>query len=642
MNFGKKIRLPELVVLFYRLFLVFFFYQIARALFWFFNQDLVKIASLSDYLRLAYYGVAFDTTAVFYVNSLFVLLSLLPIIITTKPKFQNFLLWFYFTTNALTFVLNFIDFVYFKFSQGRLTNAVFALIQNDSNVLKVLQQGFFENLGVAILYSLCLFFWVILYKKVKQKEQIPRPNALYFVSSIVSIGVIGTLIVGGIRGDFKHSTRPINMVDANRHVLVPVQANVVLNSVFSFFRTWDTNQFKQVHLVSDAFVENNISAYKFYNRGVSPKPNVVVFIMESFGREYSGAFNRETKIKNYVSYTPFLDSLASESLIASQAYANGRQSIHAMSSILAGIPTLADAFTSSPYANQKIQSIVSVANDMGYDTSFFHGAPNGSMGFQGFGNILGFQHYYGKTEFANDAQFDGIWGIWDEPFFQYFAETLNHKKTPFFSTLFSVSSHHPYKIPDKYKGKFKKGDNPMHMPVQYSDEALKAFFSTAKKMPWYQNTIFVVVADHPNLVHYAEYEKAMNRFAVPILFYSPNPKFGLRGDIKTPTQQLDIYPTLADLMGYNRKIRSWGRSLVSQKHEQNIVVNHSGVSHFIIGNYIYIFDGKNTTAIYKNTDLGFEKNEISSLKTREIEQGKELVKAWYQNYMDRIMNKKLD
>ena len=162
-----------------------------------------------------------------------------------------------------------------------------------------------------------------------------------------------------------------------------------------------------------------------------------------------GAFNQNSNIPNYVSYTPFLDSLASKSLVFDNAFANGRKSIHGMSSVLAGIPSFKDAFTSSPYANQKIESVVSVLNLEGYDTSFFHGAPNGSMGFLGFSNILGFDHYYGKTEFGNDALFDGFWGIWDLPFFQFTKETIDTKKTPFFSTIFTVTSHEPYIIPDE-------------------------------------------------------------------------------------------------------------------------------------------------------------------------------------------------
>ena len=354
------------------------------------------------------------------------------------------------------------------------------------------------------------------------------------------------MVVGGIRGDFKHSTRPINLVDANKFVKTPLQANVVLNSTFSFFRTMNTNSFREVHFVDQKFIDENIQPYKIYDRQVQDKPNVVIFIVESFGREYSGAFNKDKNIKDYVSYTPFIDSLANESLIFPNTFANGRQSIHGMSSILAGIPSLTDAFTSSPYSNQKIQSIVSVCNEMGYDTSFYHGAPNGSMGFLGFGNILGFKHYFGKDEYNHNEDFDGMWAIWDEPFLQYFAKNVGKTK-PFMATVFTASSHHPFKIPEKYNGKFKKGKVEMHEPMQYTDYSIKKYFETAKKQPWYDNTIFVFTGDHPNQIYYSEYEKAMNRFAVPLIFYSPNPKFQLKGVNNELAQQIDIYPTLADL-----------------------------------------------------------------------------------------------
>lgn len=638
----KDIRLQEVFALFYRLFLAFFFYQIARFLFWFFNRKLIPIDSLSDYFSISYHGTAFDTTAILYVNSLFILLSLLPLIINTKKNYQKFLFYLYFITNGIAYGMNFGDFIYYRFSQARLTTAALNVAKHEDNIGKVFMVSVVEHPFVIVWFTILMAFWIFLYKKVKVEEQKLEKKWKYFVFSVLNLCIVAALVVGGIRGDFKHSTRPINLVDANRHVKNPLQANVVLNSVFSFFRTMNTNNFREVHFVNEDFIEKNIQPYKMYPReNVEPKPNVVIFIIESFGKEYSGAFNKNTKIKNFVSYTPFFDSLATHSLIATNAFANGRQSIHGMSSVLAGIPSLKDAFTSSPYSNQKIQSIVSVANEMGYDTSFFHGAPNGSMGFLGFGNILGFKHYYGKTEYNNDADFDGMWGIWDEPFFQYFAKTLNAKKNPFMATMFSVSSHHPFKIPEKYKGKFKKGPLEIHEPIGYTDFALKKFFETAKKMPWYKNTIFVVVADHTNQIAYPEYEKAMNRFAIPILFYSPNPKYQLKGEITEPAQQMDIYPTLADLMGYNKKIRSWGRSLVSEKKENYLIVNSSGVEQFMIGNYIYLFDGKDFTGIYDIKDLGYEKNLLGKVKNPEIYLGMMKSKAWYQDYMNRVINRKL-
>ena len=639
----KEIRFQEILALIYRLALAYFFYQVARLLFWYSNKNLIPVEGIGEYVRLAYHGIAFDTTAILYVNSLFILLSLIPVLINTRKGYQKFLFYLYFITNGIAYSMNFGDFVYYKFSQARLTTAAMNVAKNENNIGKVFFASIAEHPFVVIWFIILMVLWIFLYKRIKVSVQKPIKLIPYFIFSTVTLGLTALLVVGGIRGDFKHSTRPINLVDANRYVKKPSQGNLVLNSVFSFFRTLNTNNFREVHFVDESFINENIKPYKIYHRdGVDPKPNVVIFILESFGKEYSGAFNKNTDIKNFVSYTPFFDSLATQSLIATHAFANGRQSIHGMSSVLAGIPSLKDAFTGSPYSNQKIQSIVSVSNDMGYDTSFFHGAPNGSMGFLGFGNILGFKHYYGKTEYNNDTDFDGIWGIWDEPFFQYFAKILNTKKSPFMATLFSVSSHHPFKVPEKYQGKFKKGPLEIHEPIGYTDYALKKFFETAKKMPWYQNTIFVMVADHTNQVGYPEYEKAMNRFAIPILFFSPNPKYNLKGEITEPAQQTDIYPTLADLMGYNKKIRSWGRSLVSDVNEDYLIVNSSGVEQFMIGNYIYLFDGKDFTGIYDIKDLGFENNLLGKINTPEIKSGEMKSKAWYQDYMDRVINRKLN
>ena len=136
-------------------------------------------------------------------------------------------------------------------------------------------------------------------------------------------------------------------------------------------------------------------------------------------------------------------------MIFTNAFANGRQSIEALPSILASVPSFKIPFTSSPYANQEIQSLVSVFNEKGYTTSFFHGAPNGSMGFLGLSNILEFDNYFGKNEFNDNSLYDGFWGIWDEPFLQYVNNTTSKLKEPFFSTFFSLSSHEPFYVPER-------------------------------------------------------------------------------------------------------------------------------------------------------------------------------------------------
>lgn len=631
-------RFNEYKVLAYRILLVYIFYFFARILFYFYNVNLIKINSFFDFVRLSYHGIAFDTTTILYTNILFIVLSVLPLVINTKKVFQKILFYLYFTTNLLMYSFNFVDFIYYRYSFNRSTRASLDTLENEDKTTLLLNfiVGYWH---VFLLFFLCAFIWIYLYKKVKIAEVSVKPSINYFLGATVSFLLIATLCVGGIRGDFKKSTRPINLLDASRYVTHNSQADFVLNTPFAIIRTWTTNSFKKVNLVDKKVIDTLLVPIKQYKNNPKTKPNVVILILESYGREYISAFNKEMKIPNYVGYSPFVDSLAQHSMIYTNAYANGYKSIHGMSSIIAGIPSFENAFTSSPYSKQKIESLVSILKSDGYDTSFFHGAPNGSMGFLGFGNILGYDHYYGKNEFNNDAEFDGVWGIWDEPFFQYFNKTLTQKKAPFMATLFSVSSHEPYIVPEKYEGKFPKGTVNIHQTIGYTDMALKKFFNEAKKQPWYKNTIFVLVADHGNTIAYDEYRKEGNKHTVPILFFSPDEKYvGVNNDW---AQQIDIFPTLLDMIGYEKPFRSWGRSLISDKQVAPFVMRYSAKMYqFMSGNYICTFNGKKAIGFYDKNDKDLKNNLINN-RNKEMDVLELRCKAFLQDYMERIIDKKL-
>lgn len=639
----SKLRLAEYKVLLYRLFLGYLFYFIARVLFFAFNTHLFAVDSTWALLRLCYYGMAYDTTALLYINSLFILLSVLPLTINTQPKFQKGMTILYFVTNLLAYATNFVDIIYYRFSQVRSTKATLDVLADENNK-KLLFTHFSEAYWyVVFIFILCAVCWIWLYKLVKLKPAKVTDKKVYFLSSVVSFLLILALVIGGIRGDFAHSTRPINMVDAYKHITVPNQGDIVLNTPFAIFRTLGTNNYKLQHWTDEAYINTNIKPIKQYNTKPANKPNVVIIILESMAREYWGSMNRDVNIPGFKSYTPFLDSLSNSSLIFTNAYATGRQSIHAVSSVIAGIPSFQNAFTSSPYAKQRIQSVVSICDSMGYETSFFHGAANGSMGFQGFGSILGYKHYYGRTEYNDDKDFDGIWGIWDEHFFPFMGRTLSAQKQPFMATLFTLSSHDPYQLPEKYKARFKGGPLAIDKCVQYTDNALRIFFNYAKTQPWFNNTIFVITADHTSQTYYPEYSKQVNRFAVPILFYSANGAYNLKGVRTDLASQMDIYPTVVDLIGYNKPFRSWGRSLVSNlADEQPKVINSTGnIYQFMQGNYTYLFDGKNFTGIFAVSDKGLEKNLMTAQPNTEMQKGMQDCKALIQDYADRIVNGKL-
>ena len=635
----KYPRIREYKVLALRLLIAYLFYFIARILFFIYNINLIEVDSVFDFLKLCYHGLVFDTTAILYVNSLFIIVSIFPAVINLKKGYQSVLFYIYFVTNLFAYATNFIDFIYYRYTFSRSTIASMDTLENESNKSALLFNFLLNYWHVFLLFFAMSYIWILLYKKIKISHKVDKPSIKYFAASIVSFLVIATLCVGGIRGDFKKSTRPINILDGSRYVQNSGQADVVLNTPFAIIRTWDNNSFKLVNLVSKAEADSLLVPIKQYKNNPPTKPNIVIFILESFGREYNGAFNKGTKIPNYVSYTPFVDSLAQHSLIFTNGYANGWKSIHGVSSVIAGVPSFKDAFTSSPYPKQKIESLVSTLESKGYDTSFFHGAPNGSMGFLGFGNILGYDHYYGKTEFNNDAEFDGVWGIWDEPFFQYFNRTLTQKKQPFMATMFSVSSHEPYKIPEKYDGKFPKGTVNIHQCIGYTDFALKRFFAEAKKQTWYKNTIFVLVADHGNTIAYDEYKKEYNKHTVPILFFSPDEKYvGVNNDW---AQQIDIYPTLLDMIGYDKPFRSWGRSLINEKTVPPFAIRYgANLYQFMCGKYICAFDGKKAVGFYAASDKGKEHNLIGQ-RNPEMNAVEQRCKAFVQDYMDRVINKRL-
>ncbi|WP_298147452.1 LTA synthase family protein [Flavobacterium sp.] len=635
----SRFRGDEYAVLFYRIGLAFVMYQVCRLFFYIYNADLIEVSGVSEYFHLAYHGLAFDTTAILYLNGLFILLAVLPLPQTRTLTYQKVLKILYFVTNGVGLALNCIDFIYYRFNFGRSTSAITDSIAHESNKLLLFANFALNYWHVFILFTALLLIWIKLYGIFRLPFDKLRFTVPYFVFSLLSMLAIVILAIGGIRGDFKKSTRPINLVDANRYVRVAAQADIVLNTPFAVFRTLFANSFKKVNFVSKSEIDSLVKPYKQYKNNPKTRPNIVILILESNGKEYFGSFNKEMGIKNHISYTPFVDSLAQHSRIYTNAYANGYKSIHAMSSVLAGIPSFKDAFTSSPYPKQPTESLVSVLESLGYNTSFFHGAPNGSMGFLGYGNILGFDAYYGKNEYNNDADFDGVWGIWDEPFFQYFNKTISQFKQPFFTTLFSVSSHEPYKVPEKYEGKFPKGNVNMHQCMGYTDYALKQFFAQAKKQPWFENTIFVLVGDHGNTIFYDEYKKEANKNAVALLFYAP--KYNLKGADNRWAQQIDIYPTILDLIGYDKPFRSWGRSLLSDNEISPFVIRYSSNNYMLFADgYICIFDGRKAVGFYKDTDRGLTQNLIAQ-RNATMNQIERRCKALIQDYMQRIMDRKL-
>ena len=610
-------------------------------MFVYFNNDLVHVKSIYQMAELCYYGLRFDNVAIVYSNIIFILMSIIPWKKTTHPLYQKVVFWIYWLCNGFFLSLNFIDFAYYRFNQNRLMNNFLEVIEFESNKIDLLLHFIWVYLHLIILFFAMLYLLALAYKKLKIYPIIIENYWRYGLSSFVLFfGSIALFVLGARGGDFKKSTRPITLIDAMDNVRTPQQADVVLSSAFTLLKTLGQDNFnKSKNRFTNLEIEKELNTIKEYppSGRFEKKPNIVIFILESMGREYWGALNETYDIPNYKGYTPFLDSLARHSLIFPNGFATSRKSIHGMPSILAGIPSFETSYASSLYSRQKVGSVVSVAKELDYQTSFFHGAANGSMGLLGFSNILGFDNYYGRTEFNNDLEFDGSWGIWDEPFLGYVKSVLDQQRTPFLSSVFTITSHEPYVIPKDYEGKFDKGYLPMHQCVGYTDHALRKFFEASKTSDWFENTIFIFTADHSNQTHFPFYEKTVNRFANPLMIFKSNSE--LKGVDMKLASHLDIFPTVADLIDYPKPFKSWGRSLVSNQNHEPFVINYfSGGSYFMMNeNLICVHNGNNAIGFYNVKDKNMENNLIRN-KTQEMIDLENKCSMFLEDYFESLMS----
>ena len=634
-------RLQEYTALFYRIFLVYLCYFFCRLMFVYFNNDLVHVKSIYQMAELCYYGLRFDNVAIVYSNIIFILMSIIPWKKTTHPLYQKVVFWIYCLCNGFFLSLNFIDFAYYRFNQNRLMNNFLEVIEFESNKIDLLLHLFWVYLHLIVLFFAMLYLLALAYKRLKIYPIIIENYWRYGLSSFVLFfGSIALFVLGARGGDFKKSTRPITLIDAMDNVRTPQQADVVLSSAFTLLKTLGQNNFnKSKNRFTNLEIEKELNTIKEYppSGRFEKKPNIVIFILESMGREYWGALNETYDIPNYKGYTPFLDSLARHSLIFPNGFATSRKSIHGMPSILAGIPSFETSYASSLYSRQKVGSVVSVAKELDYQTSFFHGAANGSMGLLGFSNILGFDNYYGRTEFNNDLEFDGSWGIWDEPFLGYVKSILDQQRKPFLSSVFTITSHEPYVIPKDYEGKFDKGFLPMHQCVGYTDYALRKFFEASKTSDWFENTIFIFTADHSNQTHFPFYEKTVNRFANPLMIFKSNSE--LKGVDMKLASHLDIFPTVADLIDYSKPFKCWGRSLVSNQNHEPFVINYfSGGSYFMMNeNLICVHNGNNAIGFYDVKDKNMENNLIRN-KTQEMIDLENKCSMFLEDYFESLMS----
>ena len=655
MNYRRLRLLAPLATTLYNLLLAYVLYFIARITFllenWsYFSSNLTG----SHLLEMLSGGLMFDTSAIMLTNSLYIVMMLLPVHqVVAKPVYQKICRGVFLAVNGLALAMNLCDAVYFQFTMRRTTTTIFDEFSNEGNLGSIFLTETFRHFYLLILFVLLMWCVYRLYRKSTIVWQNGERLWHYNVASFLSLLLIAPFAVAGIRGGFTTAVRPITISNANQYVNHPTEAALVLNTPFSLYRTIGKAVFVVPNYYSD---EQEITA--IYNPVHVPndtipmtKKNVVVLIVESFGREYIGALNMSLENGRYRGYTPCVDSLIAKSITFSHSYCNGRKSIDGMPSILSSIPMFVEPFFLTPASMNHVDGIASLLAGEGYQTAFFHGAQRGSMGFQAFARSTGFKDYYGREDydadkrFGGDDDFDGMWAIWDEPFLQYYAAKISEMKEPFMTAVFTASSHHPFAIPEKYQKQFPEENLEIHKCIRYTDMAIGKFFETASREPWFKNTIFVLTSDHTNMSDHPEYQTDLGGFCSPIIIYEPGREPEVLDKI---AQQIDILPTVMGMLHYQKPYFGFGIDLLNTPAEDTWAVNYmGGIYQYVKHGHVLQFDGQNTRSVYALSDSLMKHNLMKDGRWK-TEDGKNILpqmerelKAIIQQYMERMTQDRL-
>lgn len=627
-----------LAVLVYRIILVLFLFALCRIGFYLFNHKMFPGISPVDFIVMMKGGLLFDISATVYLNMLFILLEIIPFDFRYRKWYEDTVRVIFFATNGLAIAANCMDYVYYRFVYKRVTADVFKTFENEAHKAKMFFKYLADYWIVTVIGVSILAAMVVLYNLVKPVKPKPKNRIVYYGVNVLFIPLAIALIIGGARGGYRHSTRPITISNAARYVRSPHDVPIVLNTPFDMLRTSGMKPLVKYDFFTTEQLGEIYDPHYIPTPGAKPfeNCNVVIIILESFAREYVGSFNHDLEGGTYQGYTPFIDSLISVSLTFDVSLANGKKSIDAMPSILASVPSLETPYIISHYANNQINGLASILKTKGYYSAFFHGAPNGSMGFDSFARMAGFDSYFGLDQYPDKNDFDGMWGVWDEPFFKFFASKLNTFKEPFLASIFSISSHHPFKVPEKYKDKFKKGPAPILEVIGYSDFALKEFFREISHEPWFKNTLFVFTADHTNESIHKEFQNDFGSYSIPIIFYKQGSD--LRGRKIRIAQQIDIMPTILSYLHYDGEFVAFGNNLLDDTKESFAFNTNDSDYHLYMHDHLLeMMDNKPLSLYNYKTDKFLETNLL--VKEPDLA-GKmeEKMKAVIQTYNSRLVD----
>ena len=625
-----------------RLALLLILYSIFRILFFIVNTHSFPNAGFSIFLI----GIRFDLTAIFYSNLLCIIAVLLPFSFCLTKIYRTVFDLLFILINGFAAIISYIDVVYYPYVLKRTTADIFSYLQIGFD-FKTLIPTFLKQYWWLFLILLATFFAIIYMVKLTNKmivKHLVFHNFSWkeFIYKILIFLFAVFISVVCMRGGFQ--TRPLGLIDTGKHASIQ-NAALVSNTPFNFIKSIGeqrnevTKQYFQSLEEAEHYFSPVIHHIKPYSPYCQPVKNVVVIILESFSQYLVGDLGNDTDTNHYEKYCPFLNSLLRRS-ISFQGIAAAHRTIDGLPAIFGGLPKLLNkSYVETSFANSYSYSAVEILKNHGFNTLFFHGAKNGSMNIESYCYSIGFDTYYGKNEYPNAADADGAWGISDRSYLQYVAKQLNTASQPFFASVLTLSSHHPYDIPkDAVNLDIKTGTHPIHAVASYTDHAVREFFETLSQYSWYDSTLFIITSDHTGTGSVPSLRNVYTTTQIPIFFYHPAANLSQK---KGAMQQTDIMPSLLSLLNIDKPLFSYGNNIFDTTYVTCSANLSWDYYNLMTEDFVLQFDGEKSTGFYNiKTDIAMQNNLINELP-EEVAFYEQKLKALIQSYTTRLYHNRL-
>ena len=539
------------------LFVMFF---VQRNVFLYSNLNSLNTIDWSDIFLSNLYALRLDATAICYI-------LILPLILYVcwfiKPKkwIRTALNVYFIFIIIVSAFISIVDNGLYRAWGVKITPKAIMYLESPKEAMESTKSSpLFLLITLFVLQSALLVWLYLKFAAAKLKKE-KYPILFSIVFPILFLGVLFIGARGGLQ------RWPINA----RVAYFSKQPLINLAGVNSFWNFLDVLTKKEELLenpyvyyeeeILNSIVENLYATQDSTDLVLTTeRPNIVLILLESFSGEVVGVLNPEQT----VSATPFFDKLSEEGLLFTNFYATGFRTEHAQVALLSGFP--AQPRTSISYIRSKIQRLpllIRSLSQAGYYSSYITG---GDIDFTNTQFLL---RYGGCNEVFGDIDLTpykrkATWGIYDDEMFPFALEKINRHKQPFFSIIATTTNHEPFEadVENKFgnssiKEKFM---NTVHFP----DQCIEKFFADAVKEPWFDNTLFIFIADHAHFMPNNRSAYAQERHWVPCMFYGKVLKEEYRGKaVNKIASHSDFPKTLLTQLGISTSEYAWGKNILN-------------------------------------------------------------------------------